>query len=118
MYDQLNPLGVCLSYDSMLKVQSQIGDYYEELLVDEIKKGHTLRFIGDNLNFMSNVSDERKGHHSHMVHMFANAALGMPNFFTNEPKVPQVLFNYLLILIQKSPINPKVVLFKMLLFFI
>ena len=94
MYDQLNPLGVCLSYDSMLKIQSQIGEFYEELLAEEVNRGHTLRFIGDNLNFVADVSDERKGYHKHMVHMFANAALGMPNYFTAEPKVPQVTFSY------------------------
>ena len=90
VYDELNPLGVCLSYGSMLQIQQQVGKHYEDLLVEQLKCGHSLRFIGDNLNFVSNVQDERQGHHKHMVHMFANAALAMPNHFGSEPRIPEV----------------------------
>ena len=39
---------------------------------------------------MTHVRDERQGHHSHLEHMFANAALAIPNHFKDLPTSPEI----------------------------
>ena len=63
--------------------------------MDEIKANKFVRLIGDNLNFMSNVADERVDHHKHMVHMFASSVLSIENHFHMLPQTPEITLNQL-----------------------
>ena len=90
MYDRLHRLGLCMSYSRSLEVMEVVGGYNASALVDALKNGRYIRFIGDNLNFTVDVHDERLATHKHMVHMFATAALVSETSFEDVPNVPEI----------------------------
>ena len=75
VYDRLNRIGIGLSYSRVQAATSRVGDQFITELVGALQADKYIRFIGDNLNFKCDMSEERQDHHSHMVHMFASAAL-------------------------------------------
>ena len=90
MYDRLHRLGLCMSYSRSLEVMEVVGGYNASALVDALKNGRYIRFIGDNLNFTVDVHNERLATHKHMVHMFATAALVSETSFEDVPNVPEI----------------------------
>lgn len=50
------------------------GDY-NALIIDAIKAGKKIRFVGDNINFRVGVRDERSNKHGKMFHYFGSAVL-------------------------------------------
>lgn len=83
-------MGVTLSYNRSLAVFQQIGEHFIDLLVRAAEDKKYIRFIGDNLNFTTNVSHETSTNHKHMVHMFASAALISEPIFENKSQEPQI----------------------------
>ncbi len=90
VYDRLNKVGVCLSYNQSMEITNNVGSHFIDLLAEAVKENKYIRFIGDNLNFVVDVHDERQDHHKHMVHMFASSALAYEMFFTDKPNVPEI----------------------------
>ena len=83
-------LGVSISYCSSITVFKQIGDHFLDLLVKAAQDGKYVRFIGDNLDFVTGMSHEIREKHKHMVHMFASCALVSKHLFKHMPSTPQV----------------------------
>ena len=90
MYDRLNVVGVCLSYNRSLVVSKTIGGHFTDILHKLAATGKRLRFIGDNLNISVGVAQERLGHHKHMVHMFASAVLASDHYFMTMAELPEI----------------------------
>ena len=79
-----------MSYSRTLATTDKVGARVDELLVEALKAGKYIRFIGDNLNFAVDVHEERLGKHKHLVHMFACAALDTDYWFKDKPDQPEI----------------------------
>ena len=101
MFDQLGPIEVCVSYDRTLTIIQEVSRNSEDMIVNALKVGFHLRFIGDNTNFGAKVRDGRKGHHSHMEHYFGNIAmihmLKFPAVPTDKPQIQPALLQQILL---------------------
>ena len=90
VFDQLNTVGVCLSYVQSLHVTKLIGGHFGDILCKAAQENKSIRLIGDNLNFLEDVKQESISHRSHMVHMFASCALVSERYFSGKPNVPEI----------------------------
>ncbi|XP_071109877.1 uncharacterized protein [Haliotis cracherodii] len=97
VYDQMNKLGVTVSYCRALEVFKQVGGHFNDVLIDAVHSGKRIRLVGDNLNFSVDVNQERYGKHKHMVHMFASAALISEHYFMSKPGIPEIPLAHLTI---------------------
>ncbi|XP_033729813.1 uncharacterized protein LOC117319009 [Pecten maximus] len=91
IYDRLQPVGLCLSYQTSLEVLHIFGaGSFNIKLVEAIKAGKVIRLVGDNVNFSVKVTDQHQStegktkfmlirktilHFQTMHHAFASAAL-------------------------------------------
>ena len=73
VFDRLQRCGVAMSYSSTIKTVQQYSSVTVNKLVEAVRNGKYIRFIGYNLNFFTNVRYERINKHGHMHHMFATA---------------------------------------------
>lgn len=92
VYDRLQPLGVTTSHCVMLRAQKQIGGHFNLQLINAVQEGKKFRLIGDNVNFMIDVSHQRETMKSHMEHWFGSMAIIQHGDFsqlsTAKPQVP------------------------------
>ena len=92
VYDRLQPLGITTSHCVMLRAQKQIGGHFNTQLVNAVQDGQKFRLIGDNVNFMVDVSHQRETMKAHMEHWFASMAIIQHGDFshlsTAKPLVP------------------------------
>ena len=95
MYDRLNRLGVVVPYCNVLDTINKVGEMYPKLLVQALKDGKYVRFVGDNLNFSTGTSHETKENHKHMVHMFTSTALVYDYYYLDMTNEPEIDFNQL-----------------------
>jgi hypothetical protein len=91
VYDQLNAVGVSLSYNRFLAVSEAMGRSYMEKVCQAVSDGKHVRFIGDNVNLLVGVSQETKGRHKHMLNMFGSLALVNEPYFAMRKKFPKFL---------------------------
>jgi hypothetical protein len=76
IFDRLNPLGVCVSYGTSLTVLNVIGNNYESQLREALEQGKKFRVVADNINWHSEVRDQRAGGpRSHLTNAFGSAAV-------------------------------------------
>ena len=75
MYDRLQTVGVCLSYDRTIDVTNIIGGHFNDQIVDIVKKRKRFRLVGDNINWSVGVHDQRRDHRSRMFHAFGSTVL-------------------------------------------
>ena len=87
----MNQMGTGRSYSTSLSLCKEVGNHFQDILEEAAKNGKQIIFIGDNLNLSIGVVQERRGHHKHMLHMFASAALVSDCFFNDQPTdMPQI----------------------------
>ena len=75
MYDRLQTVGVCLSYDRTLDVMNIVGGHFNSQIIDIVKNQKRFRLVGDNINWNVGVHDQRLDHRSRMFHAFGSAVL-------------------------------------------
>lgn len=63
-------MGISLSYSSKWKILETIGGHFDDTLVNEVRKGRTLRATGDNLDMMIRAQDVTLEHENKGVHYF------------------------------------------------
>lgn len=85
VFDRFNRLGLCVSYGSSLRVLSSVGDGYLQHLRDIVSRGLAFRLVGDNMNWMTRVHDERADHHNKMTNAFTSIAIVQTVYFPNLP---------------------------------
>lgn len=56
----------------MLRTQKQIGGRFNSQLINAVQEGWKFRLIGDNVNFIIGVCNQRETMKSHMEHWFAS----------------------------------------------
>jgi hypothetical protein len=99
VYDRLRLLGICLTYDTTTTLLDNLKGDYNKLIVEAVKAGKKIRFVGDNVNFKVGVRDERSGHHGKLMHYFGSAVLiyGKMHHFDHLPdSQPQMGHNTLM----------------------
>ena len=57
VFDRLNKLGICISYNRMQMVTGQIAGSFNTILIEAIQEKRFLKLIGDNLNISVGVRD-------------------------------------------------------------
>lgn len=72
VYDRLQPLGITTFHCVMLRTQKQIGGHFNSQLINAVQEGWKFRLIGDNVNFIIGVCNQRETMKSHMEHWFAS----------------------------------------------
>ena len=90
IFDRLSATGLCLSYVQSLRVSDELAADSEKLIVKAVEEGKSFRLIGDNLNISVDVNEEFLGHHKHLEHMFASAALINERRFINLSDQPEI----------------------------
>ena len=92
IFDRLQPLGVCLSYNGGLQLLDTFAGHFNSDVIDSLKSGHRIRLVGDNINWKTGVHDERKEHHGKMHHAFGSAVIVQNTSFNHlscvKPQVP------------------------------
>ena len=82
-----------MSSSTTLRLQDQIMNECEAKLVEAIKAGKRFRLVGDNINFQTQVRDERKDRHGKMEHYFGSAAIIQTLDFEHLPSERPVVSN-------------------------
>ena len=75
VYDRLQAVGVCLSYDRTVDVMNMVGGHFNCQIIDIVKNKSRFRLVGDNINWSVGVHDQRLYHRSRMFHAFGSAVL-------------------------------------------
>ena len=75
VYDRLQAVGVCLSYDRTVDVMNMVGGHFNCQIIDIVKNKSRFRLVGDNINWSVGVHDQRLDHRSRMFHAFGSAVL-------------------------------------------
>ena len=75
VYDRLQAVGVCLSYDRTVDVMNMVGGHFNCQIIDIVKNKSRFRLVGDNINWSVAVHDQRLDHRSRMFHAFGSAVL-------------------------------------------
>lgn len=75
IFDRLQPLGVCLSYYGGIQLLDKFAGHFNAEVIDSLKAGKRIRIVGDNINWKTNVHDERQDHHGKMHHAFGSAVI-------------------------------------------
>jgi hypothetical protein len=75
VYEQLSPLGLCLSHHNTLRLCDLLVGDQNRQLIEAITARKRLRLVGDNVNFTTRVRDERLNKHGKMYHFFGSAVL-------------------------------------------
>ena len=90
VFDRLQRCGVAMSYNNTITTIQQYSSVTVTKLVEAVRNGKYIRFIGDNLNFFTNVRYERLNKHGHMHHMFATAIYIYDREYTHKPHTPEI----------------------------
>ena len=90
VYERLNKVGITLSYCRSIAHAQEFSRVTLATLVKAVKDGKYIRFIGDNLNFFTNVKYERLQKHAHMHHMFAIAAYVFNREYGHKSNKPEM----------------------------
>ena len=91
VYERLSRCGISLCHRQSNANAHKFTIITIKKLVEAIRSGKQIRFIGDNLNFFTNVKYERLRRHGHMHHMFAIAAyIFNREDFTSKSSKPQI----------------------------
>jgi hypothetical protein len=99
VFDRLNRLGLSISYGHSLRILDSFGGYYIDYLRAAVRNGLAFRIVGDNINWMSTVHDERADHHGKLVNGFCSVAILQTVFFedmSSQSAGPAVPEDYLL----------------------
>jgi hypothetical protein len=78
VYDDLNPLGICMSYDTTWNDTEKLAKENRQQLVAAVKKEQSFRLVGDNINFSVGVKYVRDGNSVSTKDWFGSAAIIKP----------------------------------------
>ncbi|XP_071153480.1 uncharacterized protein [Mytilus edulis] len=93
VFDRLQPIGVCLSYGHGLTILDKFSGNFNSAVIDALKDEKRIRLVGDNINWKTNVHDERQDNHGKMHHAFGSAVIVQTLSFENISRIkPQKLF--------------------------
>ena len=87
VYDRLQKLGVCLTRTCNSAILDNIKETFKIQIVEAITDNRYIRFLGDNIDFMIGVRDERIDKHAKLVHYFGSAVLVYNFKFPNLSEV-------------------------------
>ena len=91
VFDRLQPLGVCLSYSGGLQLLDSYAGHFNRDVIDALLSGKRIRLVGDNINWKTNVNDERQDHHGKMHHAFGSTVIVQNTSFNHLPVIkPQI----------------------------
>ncbi|CAG2242079.1 unnamed protein product [Mytilus edulis] len=94
VFDRLQTVGVCLSYERSLQIVEMIGGHFNDKVVQLVKDNTRFRIIGDNINWTVGVHDQRINNKQKMMHAFGSAVIVQNLTFTNLDRVvPQQLYS-------------------------
>lgn len=86
-----------VSHSTVLRTQKEVGGHFNLKLKETVRDGNTFRIVGDNINFMIDVSQERKISKRHMEHWFGSVAIvqhgDFPGLSTIPPQLPLLHLN-------------------------
>ncbi|CAG2251735.1 unnamed protein product [Mytilus edulis] len=95
VFDRLHSIGACMSYGHSLTILDKYGGHFNSAVIDALKSGKRIRLVGDNINWMTNVHDERKDNHAHMHHAFGSACIIQNTSFDLLSSIkPQLDYRY------------------------
>lgn len=87
-----------MSYGHSLTILDKYGGHFNSAVIDASKSGKRIRLVGDNINWMTNVHDERKDNHAHRHHAFGSACIIQNTSFDLLSSIkPQVCYKLPLI---------------------
>lgn len=92
MYEQLSPLGLCLSHKNTLRLCDLLSGDLDRQLIDAIVSKKRISIVGDNVNFATSVRDERMKRHGKVHNFFGSAVLihdlEFSSLSTQSPQIP------------------------------
>ena len=72
---QLNHVNVCLSYNGLLNLLSEVSKLHQVSLQQWVAVGQRFKFVGDNVDKQIRVRDVRSNHQATMHHMYSIIAV-------------------------------------------
>jgi hypothetical protein len=75
VFDRFQRIGVSISYGRSLCVLEEAGKKYLDTLRQAALNGKAICLVGDNVNYSTQVHNERLDHRGHMTHAFGSAAI-------------------------------------------
>ena len=89
MFDDLNPMGISMSYDTAWRDLEKMATKNKDELVQSVQEGQNFRLVGDNINFRVGVKHIRQGKAESAKDWFGSIAVVTNQNFDSLPDVAQ-----------------------------
>ena len=75
IYNRLQRVGICINFRNGTRILDAIKGGFHKKAIDAVRQSKHIRIIGDNIDFVIGVRDERMKHHGKLHHYFGSAFL-------------------------------------------